>query len=556
MTPFTSRTKAWLNTAVFYQIYPSSFQDSNGDGIGDLQGIISRLDYLQKLGISGIWISPIYDSPFRDGGYDVRDFCNVAERFGNNDDAVKLFHEAHNRGLRVLLDLVPGHTSDEHAWFADSKQATPVHYADRYIWTDDWIAGGDGLPFIAGTADRNGAYITNFFSFQPALNYGFGERQRVWQTEPLQGAALDTAQALVDVIRFWLELGADGFRVDMADSLVKFDDAGAVGKEQTRRVWQWVFDQVRPDFPDAVFVSEWGRPDQSLDAGFDMDFYLDWRWDGIPNGYNMLLRNTSTPLEHDDDASYFNADSATGIAPFLAEYEPRLGAAQQAGGLFDFITCNHDTVRVRPRLSELEVKLAYATLLTLPGAPFVYYGDEIGMCYRTLPTKEGGYVRTGTRTPMQWDSAQTNDGFSTASAEDLYLPVDPDPDAESVNDAIDDVDSLWHVVHDLIALKKQHAALGSYAGYRTLFSSDTQRSYVFERFSDADANDGALDAAGAQRVIVAVNPSRHAETVSLQELPDGWSGKLTALYTVNDVSASDDMLTLGAQSFAVFMLGE
>ncbi|RSX53394.1 alpha-amylase [Bifidobacterium dolichotidis] len=553
MTPSANPVKApknaWLDKAVFYQIYPSSFADSNGDGIGDIAGITSKLGYLKELGVTGIWLNPVYDSPFRDGGYDVRNYEQVAQRFGTNDDLLKLFQYSHKLGIRILLDLVPGHTSDEHEWFLDSKREHPDQYADRYIWTDDWISGGDGLPFIAGEADRNGAYITNFFSFQPALNYGFGERRRSWQHEPLQGAALQTAQALVDIIRFWLELGADGFRVDMADSLVKFDDAGEIPKQQTRRVWQWVFERVRNDFPDAMFVSEWGRPDESLDAGFDMDFYLDWRWDGIPNGYNMLLRNTSTPLEHSNDASYFNADSGTGIAPFIAEYEPRLHAAQQHGGLFNFLTCNHDTMRVRPRLSNLEVRLAFATLLSLPGAPFIYYGDEIGMNYRPLPTKEGGYVRTGTRTPMQWDSS-ANAGFSTAAADQLYLPVDPDPQANTVEQQMADANSMWHMMQTLIALKQSHAALGSYAQYRTLFASDTMRSYVFER----EAN--------GERMLIAVNPSRSEETIELNtKLPSDWA-TATPLYQINDVQTGQanneqtqqGSLTLGPQSFALFTL--
>lgn len=137
-------------------------------------------------------------------------------------------------------------------------------------------------------------------------------------------------------------------------------------------------------------------------AGFDMDFYLDWRWDGVPNGYNMLLRNVDDPLSRKGDKSYFNADSGTPISEFLDEYEPRLREAETADGNFNFITCNHDTARVAPRLSQREIALAYCTLFAMPGVPFLYYGDEIGMRYRALPGKEGGYVRTGSRTPMQW----------------------------------------------------------------------------------------------------------------------------------------------------------
>ena len=188
-----------------------------------------------------------------------------------------------------------------------------------------WISGGDGLPFIGGETPRNGTYILNFFKCQPALNYGFAHPQRAWQKPAFGPEAIATCDAMVDVMRFWLSLGADGFRVDMADSLVKQDDAG---KPFTIRTWQYMFSKIRPEFPEAAFVSEWGRPNESLEAGFDMDFYLDWRWDGIPNGYNMLLRNVDNPLSRDGDKSYFNVDSGTPISDFLEQYEPQLREAE------------------------------------------------------------------------------------------------------------------------------------------------------------------------------------------------------------------------------------
>lgn len=289
----------WVDSAVFYEIYPQSFQDSNADGIGDIPGIIQRLDYIHNLGCNALWINPCFDSPFKDGGYDVRDYTMVAPRYGTNDDLVALFDEAHKRGMHVLLDLVPGHTSEEHAWFKASAQPDEHNrtvggesVSERYIWTNMWIANGDGLPFIGGEAERDGTYILNFFKCQPALNYGFAHPKREWQKPALGPDPTATCDAMIDVMRFWLSRGADGFRVDMADSLVKQDDDG---KPFTIKTWQYIFSKIRPEFPQAAFVSEWGRPYESLKAGFDMDFYLDWRWDGNPNGYNMLLRNTDTP---------------------------------------------------------------------------------------------------------------------------------------------------------------------------------------------------------------------------------------------------------------------
>ena len=338
----------WLDQATFYEIYPQSFADSNADGIGDIPGIIEHLDYLLQLGCNAIWLNPLYESPFRDAGYDISDYKKVAARYGTNDDLAALFAAAHARGMHVLLDLVPGHTSNEHPWFRQSATDSPNLYDDRYIWTGNWIEGGDGLPFIGGEEARDGAYIVNFFAFQPALNYGFAHPRKGWQAPALGDEALRTCDAMLDVMRFWLDMGADGFRVDMADSLVKGDDEG---KPYTIRTWQYMLGQIRGEYPEAAFVSEWGRPDEAFEAGFDMDFYLDWRWDGVANGYSMLLRDTDTPMLRDGDHSYFNADSGTSIVPFLGEYEPRLEAARKAHAYFDLITCNHDTMRLVPRLS-------------------------------------------------------------------------------------------------------------------------------------------------------------------------------------------------------------
>lgn len=526
-------TPNWLGKSVFYEIYPQSFADSNADGIGDITGIIEHLDYLRQLGCNAIWLNPLFESPFRDAGYDISDYTKVASRYGTNDDLVSLFEAAHARGMHVLLDLVPGHTSNEHPWFIESATDTPNLYDDRYIWTSSWIEGGDGLPFIGGTQPRNGAYIVNFFAFQPALNYGFAHPTKNWQAPALGDEALRTCDAMLDVMRFWLGLGADGFRVDMADSLVKGDDDG---KPFTIRTWQYMLGQIHSEFPDAAFVSEWGRPDEAFEAGFDMDFYLDWRWDGIPNGYNMLLRNTDTPMLHDGDHSYFNADSGESIVPFLHEYEPRLDAARKAHRFFNLITCNHDTARLVPRLSVRELALAYSTIFLMPGVPFLYYGDEIGMRYRDLPTKEGGYTRTGSRTPMQWDSS-TNAGFSQADADALYLPIDEREDAPNVASQIDDGDSLWHHVHAALEQRPSTPAFEPDAAFSVLFADPAKRSFVFKREKDGVS------------AIVAVNPGRESESV---ELPAGdGSEARTITLNIGDAALDYTTLTLPPQSFAV-----
>ena len=538
---------AWLADACFYEIYPQSFNDSNGDGIGDIPGITAKLDYIRDLGCNALWINPCYDSPFKDAGYDVRDYRKVAPRYGTNDDLIALFDAAHERGMHVLLDLVPGHTSEEHAWFRASARPDPAdrvaegsgdNVSERYIWTDCWISGGDGLPFIGGETERDGTYILNFFKCQPALNYGFAHPKQRWQKPALGPDAIATCDAMVDVMRFWLTRGADGFRVDMADSLVKHDDWG---KPLTIRTWQYMFSKIRPEFPEAAFVAEWGRPNESMQAGFDMDFYLDWRWDGNPNGYNMLLRNTDTPLVREGDHSYFNADSGESIRGFLEQYEPQLRDCERAGGRFDLITSNHDTLRVGQRLTERELKIAYGMLLTMPGCPFVYYGDEIAMRYRPLPTKEGGYVRTGSRTPMQWDAGMANLGFSEAGdPASLYLPVESGPSAPgaapvTVADRMADTDSLWRWMQTVLRFRHATPALASDAGFEVL--SGDGRLFAYRRTAK-DAPDC---------VIVAMNPGRDTLRLHL----DDTDRAHTISLAVGEPTVDANELVLPPQSLAI-----
>ena len=242
----------WLNDAVFYEIYPQSFCDTNGDGIGDIEGIISKLDYVKSLGCNAIWLNPIYDSPFMDAGYDVRNYKKVAERYGTNDDLVRLFNEAHKKGIKILLDLVPGHTSDQHEWFLEAKKAAKSEYSNRYIFTKSVWDAPPQYRMMCGLCERDGNYMVNYFSSQPALNYGFHEiTHPEWQLPCDHPDCLATAEAMKDVMRFWLDKGADGFRVDMADSLVKNDD----DKIATAKIWRGVRDMLDTEYPNAAMVA-------------------------------------------------------------------------------------------------------------------------------------------------------------------------------------------------------------------------------------------------------------------------------------------------------------
>ena len=482
----------WLNDAVFYEIYPQSFYDSNGDGIGDIEGIIQKLDYVKALGCNALWINPCFDSPFKDAGYDVRDYKKVAERYGTNEDLVRLFDTAHEKGIHVLLDLVPGHTSEEHEWFKLSSLAEHNEYSGRYIWTDSWFKGIGGHPYIGGEAERDGTYMLNFFKCQPALNYGFKEKREPWQTEMHEPDAIATRETLKDIMRFWLDKGCDGFRVDMADSLVKDDDENKSG---TCEVWRDIRQMLDRDYPQAALVSEWSNPWQAINgAGFHMDFYLD-HWH---NGYNTLLRDYES---NEVDNSYFKSDADGDINRFLEDYLPKYDATKDKGYI-SFMTCNHDTPRPRYTLSEEELKVAYAFLFTMPGVPFLYYGDEIGLNYaKDLPSKEGGYTRTGSRTPMQWTDG-INAGFSEASSDKLYLPVQygsGEPSFEddikgqntekdgtsikvSVQQAAEDKASLYNAVKDILALRHRERDLQADGPFNVI-SHDKEKAFVYQRGS-------------------------------------------------------------------------
>ena len=451
----------WVKHACFYEIYPQSFMDFNGDGIGDLKGIISKLDYLKETGFNALWINPIFDSPFKDAGYDVRDYRLVAERYGTNEDSILLFKEAHKRDIRVLLDLVPGHTSEEHEWFKRSSQAELNEYSSRYIWTDSWFKGCSGYPYIGGETPRNGTYILNFFKCQPALNYGFLIRTDPWQSAVDSDEAIATKEAMMDVMRFWLSQGCDGFRVDMADSLVKNDDEN---KQATAAIWSDVREMLEREFPDAALVSEWSNPLLSIKAGFHMDFCLDH----IGNAYNTLVRDYENPSSISDH-SFFKTDSngsARVLSQFLSNTLPQI----QDEGYVAWISGNHDTPRISRTLSIQERKLFFLFLYTIPGVPFMYYGDEIGLSYRELPSKEGGYTRTGSRTPMQWDINLKNYGFSECETDQLYLPVEELPSENDISQGAkllsadvasqkNDPDSLYMAVKTLLHIRQTRKEL-------------------------------------------------------------------------------------------------
>lgn len=485
----------WLKNAVFYEIYPQSFQDTNGDGIGDFQGIVERLDYIKELGCNAIWMNPCFDSPFTDAGYDVRNYYMAAPRYGTNEDLKRLFSEVHKRGMHLILDLVPGHTSLDCKWFRESMKAEENPYSRRYIWSDSIWEGFDGINNISGSirgiSDRNGSCATNFFSTQPALNYGFANPSKPWQSAVDSPEALATRQAMKDVMAFWLGLGCDGFRVDMASSLIKGDENG----KANIALWQEIRAFLDEKFPEAAIISEWGQPDQSLKGGFHMDFLLHFG----PSRYLDLFRT-----EH----PYFSREGKGNIKAFADKYQEYVDSTN-GEGLICIPSSNHDMERLGGILDEEEIKLVFAFLMTMPGAPFVYYGDEIGMRYqKNLRSVEGGFNRTGTRTPMQWDSS-VNAGFSAAEPGKLYIPIDPDPNRPTVEAQMNTEGSLWKEVQRLIAIRMEHPALQSSAPVRFLYAKENEYPFVYLREQ------------GEEKILILLNPSSRDASCSIDVNTNG-----------------------------------
>ncbi len=492
----------WVNTAAFYQIYPQSFLDTNGDGIGDLPGIIAKLDYISSLGANALWLNPVFASPFGDAGYDVSDFRKVAPRYGTNADLRRLFKEAHKRGMRVVLDLVAGHASIEHPWFQASRKHQKNPYSDYFTWTPSvWTDGGPGR-WINGSGPRDGNYLANFFWFQPALNYGYAnpDPARPWE-QPVDAPAPRAVRAELEAImRFWLDAGCDGFRVDMAASLVK----GPPDSPALRAFWQEFRGWMERDYPHAVLIAEWANPKQALSAGFHIDFMIHY---GEP-AYNALV---GTWGEVKGDARephvFFERAGGGDILGFTSNYLEHYEATKSQG-FIALPTGNHDYPRLSRGRTETELRGVHAMLLTMPGVPFIYYGDEIGMNYlEDLPPKEGSYAnRTGTRTPMQWTNGR-NKGFSSAPASKLYLPVDPSSAAPDVASQLDDPASHLHFIRKLLALRREHPALGNLGSFRVLYAKKKAYPFVYER------------AAEGEQFVIVVNPRGEAACSAALDLP-------------------------------------
>jgi len=530
---------AWVDNAVFYQIYPQTFYDANGDGVGDLQGIIKKLDYIKSLGIGAIWLNPFYESPFRDAGYDVTDFYKVAPRYGTNEDAKQLFAEVHKRGMHVIIDYVPSYTSIDHPWFKASCDPKPNKYTNWYVWTGStWFSGMEKYRsnFIQGYCERDGMFMNNFFWHQPALNYGYAnpDPQQPWQLPTDHPDVMALKEEMKNVMRFWLNMGCDGFRIDMAGSLVKNDDGS-----ETSKYWKTVREFLDKEYPGTFTVAEWSFPKDAVKGGFNADFF---HWF---NGYDDLFQKEKTRSSSHDGHSFFDAEGKGDISNFITLYMDQYNGSKEKG----YIAVpfgNHDLTRIKNNgRTDEDLAVIFAFMLTLPGTPFVYYGDEIGMRQLDgLPHIEGSYMgRAGDRTPMQWTSG-LNKGFSTVSPEKLYRAVDTAARAPDVAAQEKNKRSLLNKVKELIQLHNTEPALVAYAEFTPVDAEKDAYPFAYIR------------ANGKDRLLIVVNPANREVNTSFaltykSQKPRLISGEGRILLKENSVS-----INMNPVSYGIFRINE
>ena len=510
-------TADWFRDAVIYEIYPQSYLDTNADGIGDLRGVIDKLDYIASLGVDAIWFNPCFDSPFFDAGYDVADYLRVAPRYGSNADLAELIAAARERGIRILLDLVVGHTSIEHPWFqAELAADGPGPDGDRYVWSaqDPGAGWGIDLPGIPGwvksPGPRPGWYLKNFYDEQPALNFGWlrTDPAQPWRDAIDAPGPMRNRAALQEILDFWLGMGVAGFRVDMAFSLIK-DEILSDSHAASAAIWHDLRAWLETAYPEAVLIPEGEEPRGSAGFAFDADFAL-----VISAAHASLFDDHSAGILpwHLPREPFFAAAGEGSTETFLATWNWMRSADPQRPVIL--ATADHDFNRLRcgTRTPE-QLGAAFTFLFTWGSVPSLYYGDEIGMRYLPgMPNVEGAicnpaYNRAGARTPMQWNDGP-NAGFSAASPDDLYLPIDPDPDRPTVAAQDGIPGSTLSLVRDLLALRRATPALKGHAPTRVVHAA-----YPFA-YTRGDNH------------LVVVNPRREPAGIDLGEFADAqpvWS---------------------------------
>jgi maltose alpha-D-glucosyltransferase / alpha-amylase len=461
----------WFKTAVFYEIHLRGFYDGDGDGSGDFRGLTDKLDYLQWLGVDCIWMLPMYQSPLRDGGYDIADFFAIHEDYGVIEDVRRFIDEAHQRGMRVIADLVMNHTSMEHPWFQEARSSPDSPKRNWYVWSDTKERYQDARIIFIDTETSNwtwdeqaGAYYWHrFFHHQPDLNYDEPEVQ----------------EAMLDVLRFWLDLGLDGFRLDAVPYLFERNGTNCENLDETHEYLKRVRREVEENYPDRVLLAEANQwPADVVDYFGDGDeCQMAFHFPVMPRMFMAARREDATPiLEILDQTPPIPDNCQWGL--FLRNHD-ELTLEMVTDDERDYMYKEYAkdprmriNLGIRRRLAPLldngraEIELMTAILFSLPGSPVLYYGDEIGM-------GDNVYLgdRDGVRTPMQW-TGDRNGGFSTADFAQLYAPASMDPvygfQALNVEAQLRTPSSLLRWTRRFIALRKEHPVfgLGSYEPVR------------------------------------------------------------------------------------------
>jgi len=453
----------WYKDAIFYELHVKAYSDANGDGMGDFPGLVTRLDHLKDLGVDCIWLLPMYPSPFRDDGYDIADYCAVHPQYGTLDDFRSFLKAAHDRGLRVITELVLNHTSDQHPWFKEARSSRDNPKRDYYVWSDSddryrgvrIIFRDTELSNWAWDPVSKAYYWHRFFSHQPDLNYDNpAVREEIWQ-----------------VMRFWLELGVDGFRVDAVPYLVEREGTSCENLPETHAVVRELRRRMDAEFPGRMLLAEanmWPedvRPYFGDGDGFHMAFHFPL----MPRMFMALRLEDRKPLvEIVERTPEIPASCQWGL--FLRNHdELTLEMVTDAERDYMYEEYARDPVArinlgIRRRLAPLlegdrrRIELMNALLLSLPGSPVLYYGDEIGM-------GDNVYLgdRNGVRTPMQWTGGW-NSGFSAADPERLYQPLISNPvygyQAVNVENQRRQQNSLFSWTKRLIQVRRSTRVLG------------------------------------------------------------------------------------------------
>ena len=455
----------WYRTAVFYEVMLRSFADSTGAGTGDLRGLIDRLDYLQWLGIDCLWLPPFYPSPLRDGGYDVSDLTAVAAQYGTVADFTDLVAAAHERGMRVIVDLVMNHTSDQHPWFQASRSDPEGPYGDFYVWSDDDTRYGDARIIFVDTEQSNWTFDPvrrqyfwhRFFSHQPDLNF---ENPAV-------------REAMKDAARFWLRLGVDGFRLDAVPYLFEEEGTNCENLPRTHEYLREMRAMVDAEFPGRIMLAEANQWPQDVVAYFgtddDPECHLCFHFPVMPRIYYALRDQRANQIV-DILADTPDVPAGGQWSTFLRNHDEltlEMVTTEERAAMYGWYAPDprmRANVGIRRRLAPLldnsraEIELAHALLLSLPGSPCLYYGDELGMGDNIwLPDRDS------VRTPMQW-TPDRNAGFSTADPGKLYLPVIQSLvhhfTGVNVEAQIAQPTSLLHWVRGMLAVRRRLPALG------------------------------------------------------------------------------------------------